>query len=40
MEMKPKTEKEIKRVLEQDFNIKLCDMGNACYVDKHFSDII
>ena len=22
------------------FNIKICDMGNACYVDKHYSDII
>lgn len=25
---------------EVDFTIKLCDMGNACYIDKHFSDII
>ena len=23
-----------------NFNIKLCDMGNACYVDKHYSDVI
>lgn len=22
------------------FNIKLCDMGNACYIDRHYSDII
>lgn len=21
-------------------NIKLCDMGNACYVEKHYSDVI
>jgi serine/threonine-protein kinase SRPK3 len=20
--------------------VKLCDMGNACYIDKHYSDII
>ena len=25
---------------ELDFNIKLCDMGNACYIDKHYSDVI
>ena len=25
---------------EQDLQVKLCDMGNACYVDKHYSDII
>lgn len=23
-----------------NFNIKLCDMGNACYVEKHYSDVI
>jgi serine/threonine-protein kinase SRPK3 len=25
---------------EIDFTIKICDMGNACYIDEHFSDII
>lgn len=23
-----------------DFNIKICDMGNACYVDNHYSSVI
>jgi serine/threonine protein kinase len=27
-------------VREHDFNIKLCDMGNACYIDRHYSDVI
>lgn len=25
---------------EHDLQVRLCDMGNACYVDKHYSDII
>jgi serine/threonine-protein kinase SRPK3 len=25
---------------EQDINVKLCDMGNACYLTNHYSDII
>jgi hypothetical protein len=39
-EMKPKTMMEIKREEQSEFNIKLCDMGNACYTDKHYSDLI
>jgi len=23
-----------------NFNIQLCDMGNACFTDNHYSDII
>jgi serine/threonine-protein kinase SRPK3 len=22
------------------YTVKICDMGNACYTDDHFSDII
>lgn len=25
---------------ERDLNVKICDMGNACYIDQHYSDII
>jgi len=39
-EIKPKGLKEIKKEEELEFNIKLCDMGNACYIDKHYSDLI
>lgn len=39
-ELKPLTESDVKRMRDLDFTIKLCDMGNACYIDKHFSDII
>ena len=27
-------------MMEEDLQVKLCDMGNACYIDKHYSDII
>jgi len=30
----------LKQEKEMQFNIKLCDMGNACYVERHYSDII
>ena len=36
----PLTYGEVSRMKEQDMQVKLCDMGNACYVDKHYSDII
>lgn len=39
-ELKPKDAQDIKYMQELDFNIKLCDMGNACYIDKHYSDVI
>lgn len=38
--MRPKTMKEILKEEELEFNIRLCDMGNACYIDKHYSDLI
>ena len=27
-------------MMEEDLQVKLCDMGNACYIEKHYSDII
>ena len=40
LELKPKGETALKQEKEIQFNIKLCDMGNACYLDRHYSDII
>ena len=39
-ELKPKGRAALRKVADLDFNIKLCDMGNACYIDKHYSDVI
>ena len=39
-ELRPKGRRALRKVADMDFNIKLCDMGNACYIDKHYSDII
>jgi hypothetical protein len=39
-ELKPKSKAEVDKELEMDMNIKLCDMGNACYVEEHYSDVI
>lgn len=39
-EMRPRTHYDIERMREQDIQVKLCDMGNACYKDHHYSDII
>jgi len=39
-ELKPLTKSEVDRMKEMDLQVKLCDMGNACYIDKHYSDII
>ena len=36
----PLTHEEVRRMKELDLNVKLCDMGNACYIDNHYSDII
>ena len=38
--VKPLDEKRVERMKDMAFTIKLCDMGNACYIDEHFSDII
>jgi len=39
-EVRPRTHYDIERMREQDIQVKLCDMGNACYKDHHYSDII
>lgn len=39
-EIKPLEEHDLKRLRESQFRVKLVDMGNACYIDKTFSDII
>ena len=39
-ELKPKGRTALRKVADMDFDIKLCDMGNACYIDKHYSDVI
>ncbi len=39
-ELDSKTTEQLKEIRERDFNIKLCDMGNACYIDRHYSDVI
>lgn len=31
---------DVKAVKEMNFQVKIVDMGNACYIDEHFSDII
>jgi serine/threonine-protein kinase SRPK3 len=39
-DIKPKDVNAVKRASEMKFDIKLCDMGNACYINRHYSDII
>ena len=39
-EMKPKILPELQQICDCMFNIKIVDMGNACYVDRHYSDVI
>ena len=39
-ETKPLTEHDVDLMKEKDLQVKLCDMGNACYIDNHYSDII
>jgi serine/threonine-protein kinase SRPK3 len=31
---------EVEKMKEMDLRVRLCDMGNACYTHKHYSDII
>lgn len=40
LDLKPKGRTELRRVFDLKLDIKLCDMGNACYIDKHYSDVI
>jgi hypothetical protein len=39
-DIKPLNQDEVDEMKEKDLQVKLCDMGNACYIDKHYSDII
>lgn len=39
-ELKPKSKDKMAQIEDMDFTMKLCDMGNACYVNKHYSDVI
>ena len=39
-EYKPMEEIDVKAIKEMQFKVKMVDMGNACYIDEHFSDII
>lgn len=37
---KPLSSYDVHQMKELDLQVKLCDMGNACYITKHYSDII
>jgi hypothetical protein len=39
-EMRPLSRNDVERMKDEDINVKLCDMGNACYITNHYSDII
>lgn len=39
-ELKPLNAQDLHHIADLDFNIKICDMGNACYVDNHYSSVI
>lgn len=39
-EIKPLSNKERHNMKERDRLVKICDMGNACPMDNHYSDII
>ena len=39
-ELKPMEEIDLKALKEQRFQVKIVDMGNACYENEHFSDVI
>tara|TARA_B110000285_G_C15118469_1_gene615593 strand:+ start:1649 stop:1918 length:270 start_codon:yes stop_codon:yes gene_type:complete len=39
-DLRPLTDYDVHRMQELDLQVKLCDMGNACYIHTHYSDII
>lgn len=39
-ELKPLTAQDLFRLRDLDFKIKICDMGNACYIDNPLSSVI
>lgn len=40
MELKPKVMSDLTEICDIMFDLKIVDMGNACYIDKHYSDVI
>ena len=38
--IKPLDAQAVEEIKNLDFTMKFVDMGNACYIDEHFSDII
>lgn len=40
MELKPKLLPDLEKICDCMFNIKIVDMGNACYTERHYSDVI
>ncbi len=38
--VRPRRLSDVEREKQLDFSLKFVDMGNACYTDNHFSDII
>lgn len=40
MELKPKNIGDLTAICDLMFNLKIVDMGNACYLDRHYSDVI
>ena len=38
--MKPLDKSDVERMMEEDIQFKFCEIGNACYFDNHYSDII
>ena len=39
-EIRPMLPIDVVALKEMMFQVKIVDMGNACYIDEHFSDII
>ena len=39
-DLKPMDEFDLRALKEMNFQVKMVDMGNACYINEHFSDII
>jgi hypothetical protein len=40
MELHPKRRRDLEDICDVMFDIKIVDMGNACYTDRHYSDVI
>ena len=40
MELHPKKRRDLEQICDVMFDIKIVDMGNACYTKRHYSDVI